>query len=106
MYVVSLDQRLTVISGLFCQAYFGHVLTEKAIWAQLESQCDTYLAAWQNAALRSKSTQLDSSKGTQLVLKALADVVKCHNLNSFPVCPRHRHKVRIRPSRNYIGHSI
>ena len=93
MVGLSLEDRLEVISSLFCQAYFGHVLTEKAIWAQLESQCDTYLAAWQNAALRSKSTQ-DTSKGTQLVLEALADVVNCHNLNMFPVCPRHRHKVR------------
>ena len=44
MITLSLEDRLQVILSVFCQAYFGHVIIEKAIWSQLEDYCDNYMA--------------------------------------------------------------
>ena len=91
MISLSLDDRLKVILSVFCQAYFGHVIIEKAIWSQLEHYCDGYLAAAENAKARGKcSGNGDKDKLTQSLIKVMTD----HRLNNFPVSKRHQKQVQ------------
>merc|ERR1711990_875932 len=94
MDVVSLEQRLEAISELFCQAYFGHVLTSKAIWNQVEAYCDSYVAACENLALKTKTSGAKAiAKGAEKIFDEVAEIINNHRLNLFPVCPRHKLRV-------------
>ena len=52
--VLGLQARLDVIMSSFTQAYFGHVGTNFAMWAELENFCHNYINALRNAASRRK----------------------------------------------------
>ena len=73
----------------------------QAIWAQLESYCDSYVAACENAALRSsranpqESVITDGSDAAENLLGAVSEVINEHKLNQFPVCRQHQQRVSI-----------
>lgn len=77
---MQLEARRRLIIEDFIQGYFGHVLTPKALWGQLESYCDGYLGL--------KDKEVDIA-----LIQDLESVVTHHPLNKYPVSPAHTYSV-------------
>ena len=62
--VVDAKARLEVIVSSFVQAYFGHVGTNLAMWAEIESFCHNYVSGLRNAESRKRvrNRETDFSK--------------------------------------------
>lgn len=97
--MTALDDKLKVIGSVFRQAYFGHVMVEKAIWDQLEHYLECYLAAGENEENRNKIKTNYSSKLSDELAKAVQE-------GSFPVCSRHHDNVINRLTEFFQQHSV
>ena len=91
---ISWSNRRQAICEVFCQAYFGHVLLEKAIWQELERYLDTYFASIEQSECR-KTIQREETYSVALLtlVKELIFIVTKHSLNRFPVSWMHKKKV-------------
>ena len=78
---VSLENRLDVIRDTFVEAYFGHVQVSMAIWNELETYCQSYLAASQ----RTTKNGVDHEANLQKLKNLFDDILSQHPLNEFPV---------------------
>ena len=91
---ISVPDRRKVICEIFCQAYFGQVCLEQAMWHELERHIDTYFAAIERNKSGRNNTSTESYAGSFTKLaKDRICIIRTHPLSIFPVSLIHKQTV-------------